>query len=105
MFCAPRSVLGGIDGAVYSFRVSHSRTRFRRYRGHQVLFSCFALPDSFSAVLRALGPVFIFCALRLIFDSTEGACFRFHVLPSRTHFGRYRRRQVMFSCLRSRTHF
>jgi hypothetical protein len=38
----------------------------------QAPFSCFARPESFSAVLRASGPVFMFCAPRLIFDGTEG---------------------------------
>jgi hypothetical protein len=53
------------------------------------MFSCFAPSDSFSAVLRATGPVF---------DGTEvvGSCF--HVLRSRTHFRRHREWRVPFSC-------
>jgi hypothetical protein len=43
-----------------------------------VKFSCFALPDSFWAVPRALGPVFMF--------------------SQRTRFRRYRGRRVPFSC-------
>jgi hypothetical protein len=98
MFCAPR-------------------TRFRQYRGRQLPFSCFAFPDSFSAIPRALGPVFFFCAPELVFGGTVGVGSRFHVLRSRTHFGgaegvgscfhvlrsqtlsrRYQGRRVPFSC-------
>jgi hypothetical protein len=105
MFCAPRIIFGGAEVVGSLFHVFHSRTRFRRYRGCQVPFSCFGLPDSFSAVPRALGHVFMLCEHRLVFDGTEGVGSRFHVLRSRTHFQRYRRRRVPFSCLRSRTHF
>jgi hypothetical protein len=51
-----------------------------------VPFSCFVRPDSFSAVPRASGPVFMFCVSGLIFGGTEvvGSCF--YVLLSRTHF-------------------
>jgi Plant mobile domain len=38
------------------FHVLRAPTHFRRYRGRQVPFSCFALLDSFSAVPRASGP-------------------------------------------------
>jgi hypothetical protein len=78
MFCAPRSIFGGgieatdliflfrvndliFDGtecASSSFHVLRSRTRHRRYRGCRVPFLYFALPDSFSTVPRASGPVF-----------------------------------------------
>jgi hypothetical protein len=54
--------------------------------------------DSFSAVPRALSPFFMFCALRLVFGSTEGVKSNFHVLCSRTCFGQFRRRRVRFSC-------
>jgi hypothetical protein len=70
---------------------------FSQYRGRRVLFSCYARPDSFWAVLRASGPVFMFCTLRLIFDGTEGVGPRCHVLRCRTHFRWYRGRQVQFS--------
>jgi hypothetical protein len=56
----------------------------------------------FSAVPRASGPVFMFCAPGLVFSGTEGVVSRFHVLCSQTHFRRYRGRQVPFSCLCSR---
>jgi hypothetical protein len=76
MFCVPRLIFGGNEGIGSRFHVLRARTHFRRYRGHRVPFSCFARPDSFSAVPSASGPV----------------------LRSRTHFRQYRARQVPFSC-------
>jgi hypothetical protein len=73
------------------------RTRFGRYRGRRVQFSCFALPGSCGAVLRASGPVFKFCAPELILGGTEGAGSRFHILRSQARFGRYQGRQLLFS--------
>jgi hypothetical protein len=118
MICAPGLIFGGTGsgGSLFhvlrsqtSFRlyrcdVSHflglcSRTRFQRYEGRRVPFVCFALPDSFLTVSRASDPVFMFCAPALIFDVTEGIRSYFHVLHSRTHFRRYRRRRGPFSCL------
>jgi hypothetical protein len=55
------------------------------------------LPDSFSAVPRASGPFFMFCAPGLIFGGTKGVGSRFHVLRDCTHFRRYRGRRVPFS--------
>jgi hypothetical protein len=75
-----------------------TQTRFCRYRGRRVSFSCFALPDLFSVVPWASGPISMFCAPRLIFGVTEGDGSRFHVLRPRTHFRKYQRRQVPFSC-------
>jgi hypothetical protein len=117
MFCVPVLVFGGAEGVGSSFRVLRSRTRFRRYRGHRLPFSCFARPksfwlyrgrrvtfssfaspNSFSAVPRAAGPVFMFCAPGLVFGGSEGGGSRFHVLKPRTHFRRYRGRRVPFSC-------
>jgi hypothetical protein len=98
MYCAPRLVFGGTEGVRSYFHVLRSRTRFRRCRGRRVPFSCFALPDSFSAVRSASGPVFMFCAPGLIFDGAECVESRFHVLRSRTHFRRCRVRRVPFSC-------
>jgi hypothetical protein len=80
------------------FNVLCTRTCFRLYRGRLVPFSCFTLPDSFSAVLRSSGPVFMFCAPRLAFCGTVGVGFRFHVLRSRTRFRRYCGRRLRFSC-------
>jgi hypothetical protein len=117
MFCATRPVLGGNKDVGFSFHVLCSRTHFGQYRGLQVLFSSFALPDpfgaeprasstisyfvvpdKFSAVQRASGTVFMFRAPRLILGVTESVRSRFHVLRSQTHFRRYRGRRVPFSC-------
>jgi hypothetical protein len=78
MFCVPGLVFGGTEGVRSRFHVLRSRTRFRRCRGRRVPFSCFAFPDSFSVVSKALGLVFMF--------------FR-----ARTRFRRYRGRQLQFS--------
>jgi hypothetical protein len=102
---SPYHVFGGSEGIGSLFNVLRSLTHFRQYRGRRVPFSSFALSDSFSAVLRALGPFFIFCAPELVFDGTECVGSHCHVLRARTHFRRYRGRQVLFSCFRSRTRF
>jgi hypothetical protein len=81
---------------VSRFYVLRARTHFRRYRGHRVPFSCFALPGTFSMVRRVSGLDFMFCALGLIFDNTEGVGSRFHVLHEQTHFRRHRGRRVQF---------
>jgi hypothetical protein len=44
------------------------------------------------------GPVFMFCAPRLIFGGTEGIGSCFHVLPSQARFRRYRWCRVSVSC-------
>jgi hypothetical protein len=122
IFCAPGLVFGGAEGVSSCFHVLRSRTRFGRYRGRLLPFSCFARTNSFSvvptvscpvficslldpfltvrtaAVPRASGPVFMFCAPGLIFGDTEGVGSHFHVLRARTHFRRYRRRLILFSC-------
>jgi hypothetical protein len=98
MFCAPGLAFGGFEGVVSRFHILCSRTRFGRYRGRRASFSCFALPDSFLAVPRASGPVFMFCAPALIIGETEGVGSHFHVLRYRTRFGRYCGRRVPFSC-------
>jgi hypothetical protein len=114
MFCAPVLIFGGTDCAVSRLYVLHSRTHFLR---RQVQFSCFALTNSFSTIPRASGPVFIFCAPKLIFGGIEGVRFifmfyapglalvgtegvgsSFHVLGSRTHFRLYRGCRVLFPC-------
>jgi hypothetical protein len=98
MFCAPRLVFGGTGGVRSRFLVLRAKTHFRRYSGRLVPFSCFARPDSFSAAPRASGPVFMFCAPRLVFDGTKGVGSSFHVLRSLIHFRRYRGRRIPFSC-------
>jgi hypothetical protein len=97
MFCSSGLVFGTTEGVGCRFHRLRSRTRFRQYRGRPFPFSCFSLPDIFSAVLRASDPVFIFYTPRLVFGGTEGVGSRFHVLRSQTHFRRYRGRRVSFS--------
>jgi hypothetical protein len=88
------------------------------------MFSCFARPDSSSAIPRASGPFFRFYAPKLIFGGTgvifggskvvesrfnvlrarfvsggtEGVMSRFQELCFRTHFQQYRGRLVPISC-------
>jgi hypothetical protein len=88
-FCAPVHVFGGTEGVGSRFHVLRSQIHFRRYRGCRFPFLCYVRPDSFSAVLRASGPVFIFCTTELIFGGTEGVWSRFHVLRAQTQFLRY----------------
>jgi hypothetical protein len=117
MFFTPELIFGGTEGVGFRFHVLRNRTRFRRYggsrfqfhvlrarthfrryRGCRVPFSCFALSDSFSTVPRVSGPIFMFCAPRLVFSGTEGVRLIFHVLRSRTYFRRYRGHSIPFSC-------
>jgi hypothetical protein len=72
----------------FRFHVLAARNHFRRYRRRWVPFSCFAHMDTFSVVRRALGLVFMFNALELVFCGFEGVGFRFHVLRSLTCFRR-----------------
>jgi hypothetical protein len=67
MFCAPGLIFGSSQGVESRFPILRSRTHFRRYRGRLVPFSCFACPDSFSAVRRASRTVFLFCAPEIVF--------------------------------------
>jgi hypothetical protein len=97
LFCLPGFVFGGSECVVSRFHVLRVRTHFRRNRRRRVPFSCFARLDSFSAVPRTSGPIFMFCAPGLVFGGTEGVGSRFHVLRSRTRFWRYRGRRVPFS--------
>jgi hypothetical protein len=96
MFCAPGLVFCDTEGVGFRFHVLPSRTRFRRFRGRLVSFSCFALPDSFSTVPRATCPILMFCAPILVFDGTVGVGSHFHFLRSRTRFQWYRGRRVLF---------
>jgi hypothetical protein len=81
MLCTPKPISNGNENAGSRFYVLRSRTRFQRYQGRRVPFSCFALPTRFSAVPRAPVPIFMFCTPDTLFDGTEGAESRFHVLP------------------------
>jgi hypothetical protein len=117
MFCAPELIFGctngGSEGVVSRFHVLRSWTRFRRFRGRRVLFSCFALPDTFWAVPRASDVIFMFCAPIIVFGGTvgvrsvfmicapehvfggaEGVGTRFPILCSRTNFRLFRGRRV-----------
>jgi hypothetical protein len=98
MFCAPGFVFGGSEGVGSHFHVLRAPTRFRRFRACRVPISCFARPDSSSAVLRASDTVIMFCAPGLVYGSTEGVRSRFHVFRSWSFFRSYRGRQVPFSC-------
>jgi hypothetical protein len=70
MFCTLGFVFGGTEGVGSCFHVLRSRTRIRcrRCRVRRVPFSGFECPNSFSAVTRALVPIFMFCAPGLIFQ-------------------------------------
>jgi hypothetical protein len=72
LFYEPVFVFGGTEDVGTHFNVLRDRTHFRLYRGRRLPFSCFALPDSFSALPRASAPVFMFCAPGLAFGGTEG---------------------------------
>jgi hypothetical protein len=98
IFCTPRFFLGGTEGVESRFHLLRSQTHFRRNRERRVPFSCFALPDSFSRVLRASGLVFMFCAPGLVLDCSEYVGSRWLILHSRTHLWRYRGRRVPSSC-------
>jgi len=114
-FCAPGLVFSGTERVGPRFQVSLSRTRlrryralrfhfhvlrfrtrFRRYRVHRAPFSSFALPDSFSAVKKASGPVSTFCAHGHVFGSSDRVWPHFHVLRSRARFRRHRPRRTPF---------
>jgi hypothetical protein len=97
MFCAPGLVFGGTEGVRFLFHVLRARTRFGRYRGRSIPFFCFAHPDSYSAVPRASGPVFKFCAPGLVLNGVECIGSRFHILCTRTRFRRYQERRIPFS--------
>jgi hypothetical protein len=97
MFCTPGLVFCGTEGVGSHFHVLRSRTRFRRYRGRPIPFSCLSLPNMFLGVLRASVPFFLFCAPGLVFGGTEGVRSRFYVFRSRTCFWGCRGRRVPFS--------
>jgi hypothetical protein len=101
MFCVPVLIFDGTEGVRYRFLVLRSRTHFQRYPGRRVPFSCFARPNSFSAVPTASAPVFMYCHPEHFFDGAVRVESHFHVLHSRTHFRRFRDRWFPFSCFAS----
>jgi hypothetical protein len=103
MFSLPDSFSAVPRASDLVFDLSRSQTRFRRNRWRRVPFSFFACPDSFSTVTSVPGPVFMFCAPRLVSGGTEGVGSHFHVLRTRTHFRRCRGCRVLI--FHSRTHF
>jgi hypothetical protein len=88
MFCVPGLIFGGTKDVRSRFHVLRARTRFRRNRGRRVPFSCFALPNSFSAVPRASTPVFMLYAPRLVFGGIEASSPVFMFCPLRLVFQR-----------------
>jgi hypothetical protein len=98
MFYAPALVFDDTEGIGSRFHFLHSKAHFRRYRGRRFSFSGFARPNSFSQKLMASGPVFIFCAIELVFRGIEGVRSRFHAFSSRTHLRHYRGRRFPPSC-------
>jgi hypothetical protein len=79
MFCAPVLIFGCTKGVVSRIHILRSRAHYRRDRGRRAPFSYFALPHPFSAVPRALGLVFMFCAPRLIFGGNDYVGSSLHV--------------------------
>jgi hypothetical protein len=86
MFCSPRLIFYSTDGVGSRFNVFRSRTHFRLYRARRVSFSCFALPDLFSAVPGASGLILMFCVSRLVFVGSEGVGSHFNVLRCENRF-------------------
>jgi hypothetical protein len=82
IFYALGHIFGGTEGVGSRFHILPSRTRFRRYLGRQVPFSCFTLTGLFSAVLRVSGPVFMFCTPEVIFGGVVCVGSLFDVLRS-----------------------
>jgi hypothetical protein len=98
MFCPPGLVFGDNEGVGTRLHVLRSRTRFLLYRRSRFPFSCYARPDSFSAVPRASGPFLMFCAPGIFFGGSEGVGSIFNVLRAQTRFRWYRGRRFSFSC-------
>jgi hypothetical protein len=86
MFCTTKFVLGGTEEVGTRLHVLRSRTHFGRYRGRRAQFSYFVLADSFGAVPRASGPVFMFFTPELIFGGTDGIGSHFHFFASELVF-------------------
>jgi hypothetical protein len=63
-------IFGGTEGIGSRFHVLRAQSHFRWYQGRRVPFSCFALPDLFSAVHRASGTVLMYCTPGHVFGGT-----------------------------------
>jgi hypothetical protein len=87
MFCALVLVFGGAECVGSRFHDLPTRTRFRRYRGRPIPFSCSPLPDMFLAGRRVSCLVFMFCVPGQVFCGTEGVGSRFHVCTAGLIFG------------------
>jgi hypothetical protein len=99
-----QTVLGCTEGAVSRLHVLLSRTHFGQYWGRRVsfscyglLFSCFALPDSYSTIPTMSSPVFFLLPDSFSAVPRAPTCI-FNVLRTRFYFRRYRGRRVPFSC-------
>jgi hypothetical protein len=86
MFCATRDIFGGIEGRLVQFLCFALSKPFSEVKR--------ALPNSFWAVPRVLGHVFMFSAPDLVFGGTEGVGSSFFVLRNQSYFRRYRGRRV-----------
>jgi hypothetical protein len=86
MFCTPRHIFDGAKGVGSNFRVLRSRTRFRRFRGRPIPFTCFASCTHFRRLQRRPVPFLCFALSNTFFGGSEGVGSRFQVLRSRTRF-------------------
>jgi hypothetical protein len=105
IFCAPEIDFGVTECVGSHLHVLRTRTHLRQYRGRPIFFSCFLIPDMFSAVPRASGPVFMFCGPEIVFGVTEGVGSNFHVFAPRLIFGGIEGVPSCFDVFRSQTHF
>jgi hypothetical protein len=62
MFWARGRIFNSTEGAGSRFQVLRFQAHCRRYRGTRISFPCFAFPNTFLAVPRSSGPVFMFCS-------------------------------------------
>jgi hypothetical protein len=92
MFCPSGVIFGGTEGTGSYFYLCASGFIFGDTKGAESSFLFLLLLNSFSAVSRAPGPVFMFYIPKLIFGGTEGVGSNFYVLRFRTHVRRYQGR-------------
>jgi hypothetical protein len=104
LFCASGLIFGGTERVRSRFHVLRYHTHFRRYRGRPLPFSCFARPNSFSAVPTASGLVFLYCAPSHVFGGAVGVGSCFQVLRAVLVYGDTEGVRSRFNVLRSRTH-